>query len=151
MEWKCNRIFRTDTYTISEFLIDGVFICDMLEDAVRPLPETCPNTSKWKECECVEKIKHETAIPAGTYKVVLSYSNAFKKILPEIQNVPHFLGIRIHTGNSPKDTSGCLIPGTWDEKGAWVSSSTIAFNKIIEYAKKAEANNEQITLTIENM
>ena len=51
-------------------------------------------------------------IPAGTYTIKLSKSPKFKRVLPEILNVPNNSGIRIHPGNYPSDTSGCLILGT---------------------------------------
>lgn len=149
MDIQLHRIDSTETSTYSTMEIDGKFICNTLEDVVRELPKTCPNTPKGIACNCAEKVYGKTAIPAGTYKVILSYSNRFKRILPEICNVPHFLGIRIHTGNSSKDTEGCIIPGTWDGKNKdWVSSSTIAFNKIMELLQAATDRKEEITITI---
>ena len=58
------------------------------------------------------KVPGETAIPAGSYKMVLSKSPKFGRILPEILNVPNFVGIRIHKGNTAADSSGCLIIGS---------------------------------------
>ena len=52
-------------------------------------------------------------IPEGTYPIILSKSPKFKRILPEILNVPNNSGIRIHAGNFPSDTSGCLILGAY--------------------------------------
>ena len=75
-------------YTEGIMYIDGYEFCDTIEDMVRPDGE---------------KIKGETAIPAGEYKLILSYSNRFKKVMPEILNVPGFEGIRIHPGNTAKD------------------------------------------------
>ena len=100
MELLLKRIYKGNKYTIGKLYIDGKWFCDTIEDVVRNLPKDCPYTSKGRNCECKEKVYGETAIPVGTYKVVLSYSNKFKRILPEILNVPHFLGIRIHRGNT---------------------------------------------------
>ena len=58
------------------------------------------------------KIRGATAIPTGRYKVVISYSNRFRRYLPLLVDVPAFEGIRIHPGNVPSDTDGCLLPGT---------------------------------------
>ena len=93
--------------------------------------------------ECKEKIYGETAIPAGTYKVILSYSNKFKRILPEILNVPHFLGIRIHKGNTEQDSAGCVILGENKVKGKVINSTPyeIKLVKLLE-------NQENITITI---
>lgn len=153
MELRLDRIFRTNEYTIGELYVDGAYLCDTLEDPVRPLPEVCPNTPKGIACKCKEKVYGDTAVPAGTYEVKLSYSNRFKRIMPEILNVPHFLGIRIHTGNSSaKDSSGCILVGTWDgEKEDWVSDSKIAFNKLMSLLEEATNNKEKITITVKSL
>ena len=144
----------TKDYTIGELyvqeedkLTQTYKVCDTLEDAFRLLPKTCPDTPKGKSCECKEKVYGKTCIPNGTYTVVLSYSNRFKRVLPELLDVPHFLGIRIHSGNSSKDTEGCIILGT-KSKGDWVTASRVAFNKVYVLLQKAVANKEEITITI---
>ena len=144
----------TKDYTIGELyvqeedkLTQTYKVCDTLEDAFRLLPKVCPNTPKGSSCECKEKVYGKTCIPNGTYTVVLSYSNRFKRILPELLNVPHFLGIRIHSGNSSKDTEGCILLGT-KSKGDWVTASRVAFNKVYKLLQDAEAGKEQITITI---
>ncbi len=58
-----------------------------------------------------EKIYGKTAIPCGRYKVVITYSNRFQKHLPLVLDVPGFVGIRIHAGNTAKDTEGCILIG----------------------------------------
>nr|UWG74688.1 MAG: Protein of unknown function (DUF2778) [Bacteriophage sp.] len=136
MELKLNRIFLGSSATIGELYIDKKYIADTLEDRVRPEGE---------------KVYGKTAIPEGTYEMVLSYSPRFKKILPEILNVPNFTGIRIHCGNSSADSSGCILVGTWDgEKEDWVSDSKVAFNKLMSLLQKAADNKEKITITINN-
>ena len=144
----------TKDYTIGELyvqeedkLTQTYKVCDTLEDAFRLLPKACPNTPKGKNCECKEKVYGKTCIPNGTYTVVLSYSNRFKRVLPELLNVPHFLGIRIHAGNSSDSTSGCILVGT-KSKGDWVTASRVAFNKVYTLLQKAVANKEEITITI---
>ena len=144
----------TKDYTIGELyvqeedkLTQTYKVCDTLEDAFRLLPKTCPNTPKGSSCECKEKVYGKTCIPNGTYTVVLSYSNRFKRILPELLNVPHFLGIRMHAGNSSKDTDGCLLLGT-KSKGDWVTASRVAFNKVYKLLQGAVARKEEITITI---
>lgn len=58
-----------------------------------------------------EKVYGKTAIPRGRYRVTLSYSYRFKKVLPQILDVPQFSGVRIHGGNSADDSLGCIILG----------------------------------------
>ena len=86
---------KNDT-TLGALFIDGHWQCHTLEDAIRAAGE---------------KVYGETAIPAGRYKLILSMSNRFKKIMPEVVAVPGFAGIRIHAGNTAKDTEGCLLLG----------------------------------------
>ena len=122
------RIYKGDTYTIGKLYIDNEYFCDTLEDKVRTLPSMCPGGDK---CGCKEKVYGKTAIPAGKYKIVLSYSSKFKRILPLLLNVPHFSGIRIHSGNTDKDTEGCVLVGTNDVKGQ-VTQSRDTERRLIE-------------------
>lgn len=137
MELTLNRIFLGGSATIGELLINDKHLCDTLEDRVRPEGE---------------KVYGKTAIPEGKYEIELTHSPRFKKILPEILNVPNFSGIRIHTGNSSKDTKGCIIVGTWDgEKEDWVGSSKIAFDKLMSLLEEATNNKEKITITVKSL
>lgn len=136
MELKLNRIFLGSSATIGELYADREHIADTLEDRVRPEGE---------------KVYGKTAIPEGTYEMVLSYSPRFKKILPEILNVPNFTGIRIHCGNSSADSSGCILVGTWDgEKEDWVGNSRIAFDELMTLLEEATNNKEKVTITVNN-
>ena len=82
--------------TLGSLFIDDHWQCHILEDVIRPAGE---------------KVHSKTAIPPGCYRLILSMSNRFKKIMPEVLNVPMFTGIRIHSGNTAKDTAGCLLVG----------------------------------------
>lgn len=117
MKLKLQRIFKGKNYTIGSLFIDGEFFCNTLEDAVRD-----------------KKIKHETAIPAGTYEVKLTLSARFGKILPILLNVPNFDGIRIHAGNTISDTSGCILVGENKIKGR-VINSQLTMQKLMEKLK----------------
>ena len=139
---KVIRKFKGSDYTIGDLYVNDNWFCNTLEDVVRELPEECPNTPKGISCKCNQKIPGRTAIPAGIYKVVLSYSNRFKKIMPEILNVPHFLGIRIHSGNTQHDTEGCLLVGENKVKGKVINSRN-TYNKLMELLQ-----NEDITIEI---
>jgi hypothetical protein len=118
MKLLLNRFFLADTYTIGKLSIDGKPFCDVLEDVVR---------DKNKDGDLQDageaKVYGQTAIPYGTYKVQLTMSNRFKKVLPLLIGVPEFEGIRIHAGNKHEDTHGCLLVGENKEKGKVVNSS----------------------------
>lgn len=125
MKLTLRRKFKGTTYTIGDLYINGVFFCNTIEDKVRDLPAICPDTPKWISCRCKEKIYAQTAIPTGTYKVTLEKSPKFKKILPYLHNVPHFLGILIHEGNTERNSAGCIIVGLNTVKGKVLQSREI--------------------------
>jgi hypothetical protein len=80
--------------TIGSLYANGEFVGYTLEDALRPF-----------------KIKGKTAIPFGFYKIVLSKSTRFGRVMLEILDVRGFSGIRIHGGNDEFDTDGCPLLG----------------------------------------
>ena len=122
MKLLVKRIFNGPDYTIGRLYIDGMYFCDTIEDAVRNLPVVCPNTLKGRACECEGKVYARTAIPAGTYKVTMEHSPRFKRRLPYLHDVPHFLGILIHSGNTDADSAGCIIVGRNTVKGKVLES-----------------------------
>ena len=125
MKLKLERLYKKDNYTIGKLYINDKYFCDTLEDTVREL-----NTIN-------DKIKHKTAIPEGTYKVVVTMSHRFKRLLPLLLNVPYFTGIRIHKGNDENDTSGCILIGENKIKGK-VINSTYYEEKLVELMKNEE-------------
>lgn len=136
MELKLNRIFLGSSATIGELLVNDKYLCDTLEDRVRPEGE---------------KVYGETAIPEGMYEVKLTHSPRFKKILPEILNVPNFSGIRIHSLNKAEESEGCIGVGEWNGKDTnWISNSRKAFNKLFAILQEASDRGEKITITINN-
>lgn len=122
MKITLKRKFLGSQYTIGDLFIDEMFFCNTIEDVVRQLPITCPNTPKGRNCTCKEKVYAETAIPAGTYKVTMEYSPRFKRRLPLLHDVSHFIGILIHSGNTERDSAGCIIVGVNTVKGKVTSS-----------------------------
>lgn len=126
MELLLKRLHKTSNSTIGELYVNGVFQCYTLEDVER-----------------VVKIKNETAIPKGKYKVVITYSNRFKRDLPLLLNVPNFEGVRIHSGNTNHDTEGCILVGLTRSKD-FIGNSRKAFAKLFDKLKKEK----EINLTI---
>ena len=134
MDLQLRRIFKGDKYTIGRLYINGKYFSDTIEDVVRDLPHFCPDTPKGKNCTCSEKVYAETALPAGEYKITMEYSPRFKRILPRIHNVPHFIGILIHSGNTEADSAGCIIVGKNKAKGKVLDSraTSDALNEILK-------------------
>lgn len=126
MDIKIKRLYKSDNSTIGEMTVDGKWECYTLEDKERDV-----------------KIKSETAIPKGTYKVIINQSNRFKKLLPLVLNVPNFEGIRIHPGNTNHDTEGCILVGRTRSKD-FIGQSRKAFESLFAKMKLAK----EITLTI---
>lgn len=126
MKIEVKRLHRTQNSTIGELTIDGKFECYTLEDTERDV-----------------KIKGETAIPKGTYKVIINQSNRFKKLLPLLINVPNFEGVRIHPGNSNHDTEGCILVGM-NRSSDYITKSRKAFDSLFKKMKDAK----NITITI---
>jgi hypothetical protein len=87
------------------------------------------------------KVYAETAIPSGTYKVVITFSPRFKEYMPLLLNVKGFQGIRIHSGNTSAHTEGCLIVGMTTSKD-FVGQSKIAYSKLMAKLKKVEKTEE---------
>lgn len=121
------RLHKTDNSTIGKLFIDGVFECYTLEDVEREI-----------------KIKGETAIDKGTYKVIITPSNRFKRDLPLLLNVPNFEGVRIHSGNTNHDTEGCILVGT-TRSTDFIGNSRKAFESLFNKMKVAK----EINLTIQ--
>ena len=105
MEVLIDRAWKKDDYTISRLYVNGeLFGCNTLEDTDRGLNQEM-DLDEIKN----KKVYGQTAIPSGSYECVYTYSNRFKKMLPLLKGVPGFDGIRIHSGNSAKDTEGCIL------------------------------------------
>lgn len=117
MELKLKRLHKNQTYTIGKLYIDGQYLCDTVEDCDRGLKQ-----SMTSQQIAVKKVYGKTAIPAGRYKVTLTFSNKFKRVLPLVNDVIGFLGIRIHAGNTADDSLGCIIVGENKIKGGVVNS-----------------------------
>jgi hypothetical protein len=132
--------------TLSTWYVNGQQQCVGVEDVVRGPAEA--------------KVFGKTAIPAGTYRVVLTESTRFKRILPLLIDLPGKVtrfgnrpigecGVRIHPGNYAADTEGCLLPGSaFGADGASVTSSRVAFDRLFTQMQAAHAAGEPITLTI---
>ena len=142
MELKLERKYRSNNYCIDKLYINGKYFSDVLEDPDRGLTDTM----SLEEIKKI-KIKGNTCIPYGTYNITITYSPRFKKNLPLLNNVKGFDGIRIHSGNKPQDTEGCLLPGFNKVKGQ-VIDSRVTTDKLIAQIQQALNKGEKVTITI---
>lgn len=125
-------IAKRETYTISQLFVNGQYLCDTLEDCLRT----------------GEKVPKKTAIPRGTYEIIWTYSNRFKRFMPLLLNVPNFSGVRIHSGNDSEDTEGCILCGKNKIVGK-VLDSRLWTEKLYTLIFNAISRGERVWITLE--
>lgn len=129
MELLVVRYHKKPNYTIGKLFIDGDYFCDTLEDTDHGLSNTMPLSQIQ-----AAKRKGITAIPTGRYKMELTLSPRFGRILPILIGVKGFEGIRIHRGNTHEDTEGCILVGENKAVGKVLNSSNTE-NRLMERLK----------------
>lgn len=141
MNLRLERARSSATFTMGKLFVDNIYFCDTLEDVVRedPNPNTPANEAK---------VYGETAIPPGRYRVVIDWSVKFKKFLPKLLNVAGFEAIRIHSGNTPKDTLGCILVGIEEIPGILAYGSRAMANKLFEKIQAALDKGEEVWIDI---
>lgn len=151
MKLLIKRIAKLPKYTIGKLYIDDKYMCDTLEDTDRGL-----DSSMTIQDIQSKKVYGKTAIPTGTYEVVMNtvspkfanraWAKPWKGKIPRLLNVPGYEGVLIHPGNKPEDTSGCVLVGYNKVKGQ-VTNSTEIFNRLMAILN---STTEKITLTIKD-
>ena len=135
MELTLQRITKDKNYTLGELSVDGEKFCHTLEPT-------------WRKPEA-RKIPGKTAIPEGRYPIVITLSPKFKQWLPLLLHVPGFTGIRIHAGNTAKDTKGCILVGENTSKGT-LSDSRLWVERLKRRIVDAKERGEGVFIQIEN-
>jgi hypothetical protein len=140
MDIELRRFKAVGDATIGTLTIGGEYTCFTLEDVIRD-----------------QKVFGKTAIPAGTYPVILCesprFSDSYEKkglgrIVPLLDGVPGYTGVRIHIGNTAEHTHGCVLVGDyWDKKSAKISNSTQAFKRLM---KVLNGSKDKIRIAIRN-
>ena len=134
MELKLRRIAKRPTYTIGHLYNGDSYVCDSLEDT-------------WRDLNKVKKVKGKTAIPEGRYRIIMAYSQRFGREMPLLCDVPQFVGILIHAGNTDEDTEGCILVGENKVVGKVVNSRYHA-QIVSEMINDAIENGEKVFITI---
>lgn len=143
MDLLLQRRFLGEEYTIGSLYVNGEYLCDAIEDQVRDFNEDGDLLDPGEE-----KVYGETAIPFGEYDIELSMSPKFKRLLPMLLNVKHFTGIRIHRGNTAKDSHGCILPGENKVKGKVINSTKYEV-ELVRLMTEATERGEDISIVIE--
>lgn len=143
MKLKVVRHLFNDDFTIGKLYIDDKFECYTLEDEKRDV-----------------KVRHETAIPEGTYEIKLrtfggnhaKYKEKFDfhRGMLWLQDVPNFSDILIHIGNTDDHSSGCLLVGEQaDEQNGKLLYSTKAYTKMYRKVIQAFDKGEKVFITVQ--
>jgi hypothetical protein len=139
-----HRYDLRERVTLGTLAADGVYVCHTLEDAVR---EPYDGSVKDGVPVATWKIPGETAIPAGDYRVGITYSQRFRREMPILLDVPGFTGVRIHAGNTHADTEGCILVGR-RVVGETIVESRLAFAKLFDMLDSALDAGDDVWITI---
>jgi hypothetical protein len=149
MRLELTRIYKGRDYTIGKLYVDGVYLCDTLEDTDRGLSSAMTSA----EIKAI-KVFGKTAIPRGMYFVDMQtvsprfrlrkWAKAHGGRVPRLQGVRGFDGVLIHPGNTAADTDSCVLVGYNKAKGKVLDSVT-AYERLFALLDAAP---ELITLTI---
>ena len=153
MKINIDRLWPKETYTVGLLYVDGVRLCETLEDKDRGL-------RKEDDLSTIRSVKvyGETAIPAGTYKVAMDvvspkysavkwYKDLCGGKMPRLLGVPGFEGILVHPGNTALDSYGCILVGR-NTKVGQLTESKATFKKLYKKMKDAYDRGEAITIEI---
>lgn len=142
MEIKLIRKYYRTKYTIGRLYVNNRFFSDCLEPPSLHLTERSALGTI-----LIAKYKGYRAIPTGRYRILITRSRRFGRWLPLLMNVKGFEGIRIHPGNKPEDTQGCILLGFNRRKG-YVLDSTRCVLTLVKMMTEAIAKGEKVFVTI---
>lgn len=146
---KIDRKWKKEKYTISNVFVngkrftDGKNYCNALEDTDRGLTSDMTVDQIFKK-----KVYGKTAIPKGEYIITITYSPSFNRMLPLVNAVKGFTGVRFHPFNRAEESHGCIGFGKNDKVG-WISNSKYWTGLMEKQIKKALDRGEIVKLVIE--
>ena len=142
MEIKLIRKYYQAKYTIGRLYVNNRFFSDCLEPPSLHLTERSALGTI-----LIAKYKGYRAIPTGRYRILITRSRRFGRWLPLLLNVKGFEGIRIHAGNKPEDTRGCILLGFNRRKG-YVLDSTRCMLTLVKMMTEAIAKGEKVFVEV---
>ena len=142
MEIKLIRKYYQAKYTIGRLYVNNRFFSDCLEPPSLHLTERSALGTI-----LIAKYKGYRAIPTGRYRILITRSRRFGRWLPMLLNVKGFEGIRIHAGNKPEDTRGCILLGFNRRKG-YVLDSTRCVLTLVKMVTEAIAKGEKVFVEV---
>lgn len=142
MEIKLIRKYYQAKYTIGRLYVNNRFFSDSLEPPSLHLTERSALGTI-----LIAKYKGYRAIPTGRYRILITRSRRFGRWLPLLLNVKGFEGIRIHAGNKPEDTRGCILLGFNRRKG-YVLDSTRCVLTLVKMMTEAIAKGEKVFVEV---
>lgn len=116
MNLEVRRQTLSNHSTIGQLFVDGELQCVTLEPVTLPAGDT----------------RKPRATQPGIFPLTIRWSDKFQKHVPHVENVPNFVAIEIHWGNSPKDTDGCTLVGcAAGPNPDWISQSVMAWTQLM--------------------
>lgn len=120
---RLTRLHQEGAATTGEMTVDGTPICETLENSHK-------------------------MIATGMYPVRVTMSPHFGMLLPLIDRVIGRTGIRIHPGNTPADSEGCVLVGNVDERHNHLLNSKRCFNTLMPLLLTAQRRHEEIWIEV---
>lgn len=152
-----NRRYKKEGYTIGDMSIDGVWVCNTLEDKDYGFDANNTPVSLIKKTK--EQHPKAVAIPKGVYEVSVEFYRNFsvthpwynttscKGNIPCLIDVPGYTGILIHCGSNAGHTAGCILVGYNTIKGGLTNSKN-AFIKVCDKIMEASKRKETVIIEI---
>ena len=125
----------SNKHNYGKLFVDKLFYGETLEDKDRRLEDGG------------EKVDGDTAIPRGRYKVTLSMSRRFGRVMLELHDVPGFTGVRIHGANDERDVLGCIGLGQ-TRTPAGIANCKGVNDRLYVTLQAAEQRKEEVWITV---
>jgi Family of unknown function (DUF5675) len=96
---------------------------------------------------CYTLEREGVQIPQGEYPIEVTWSPRFNRPLPLLDSVPGREDIRIHAGNWPRDTEGCILVGLGIGDNM-ITQSRAALNPLVDQIQEALDSGDSVTISV---